>query len=693
MLSKAHHPLTPATLALVVAWSTATQLAEAANQSPEEENLPDLTALSVEQLLNLDVTSVMKTSTDVSHVPAAIYVLSNEDIRRSGATTIPEALRVVPGLNVAKVDGNKWAVSVRGFNTQFANKLLVLVDGRSVYNPLFSGVWWDQQDVMMEDIERIEVIRGPGASLWGANAVNGVINIITKTAKNTQGTLLSGQVGTQRYGGGVRYGADLGDEAYLKVYARHSNYGDSRTRESSHQAGDEGDMSKVGFRYDKAFDIANKLSIQGDAFIGDSNGAPVEFPALTANLTPVMAPPYSQLLPANQQFSGHYLQGRWEHHQGTDSTTVVRMYWDRHSRKSPFLNSQYQIDSFDIDFQHNYKLDDRHLLLWGAGLRFNLNDFENSPQISMSAPQRTDRIYSFFVQDEISLVPDRWRLTLGGKVEHNPVTHFEVQPNARLLWTPDDRNSFWASVSRSVRTPNWVEQNISYSLNLRPPQPGLPVPMITGLVGNPNLEAEKMLGFELGWRGQITPQVSADIALYHYNYDDFTSYSISNSFKIVPPASYVLVSTGLSNLGIAEVYGGEVSLDWQVSDKWKLKANYSHEEDRVRPGNGVPASVVVNEGSSYPVHKAMLWSMYDLTPQLKLDLNWRFVSSTVTNQSFTRGYQDLDARLAWDLGSGLELALVGRNLLDSYHFEYGSDLFSTATAVQREVYGTLRWQF
>ncbi|WP_082880922.1 TonB-dependent siderophore receptor [Methylomonas sp. DH-1] len=689
MVTKAYRPLIPATLALALAGLAGARLAHAANQVPEDENLPDLTALSVEQLMNLDVTSVMKTSTDVSHVPAAIYVLSNEEIRRSGATTIPEALRVVPGLNVAKVDGNKWAVSVRGFNTQFANKLLVLVDGRSVYNPLFSGVWWDQQDVLMEDIDRIEVIRGPGASLWGANAVNGVINIVTKNAKDSQGTLLSGQVGTQRHGGGVRYGADLGDDAYLKVYARHSDYGDSRTRDSANPAGDEGDMSKAGFRYDKAFDIANKLSIQGDAFIGDSNGAPVDFPNLAANLTPVAAPPYSQALPADQQFSGHSLQGRWEHHQGTDSTTVVRMYWDRHSRKSPFLNSRYQIDSFDLDFQHNYQLDERHLLLWGTGLRFNINQFENSPQISMSAPQRTDRIYSFFAQDEISLVPERWRLTLGGKVEHNPVTEFEVQPNARLLWTPNEHHSFWASVSRSVRTPNWVEQNISYSLSVQPPNPGLPIPQITGLVGNPNMAAEKMLGFELGWRGQLLPQLSADIALYHYNYDDLSS----NSISVLPPASYLLIKSTTGNLGIGQVYGGEFSLDWQVTDTWKLKANYSYEEDRIRPGNATPANVFVNDGGSYPAHKAMLWSMYQLTPQLKLDMNWRFVSSTVTNLSFTQGYHDLDARLAWDLGAGLELALVGRNLLDSYHFEYGSDLFSTATAVQREVYGTLRWHF
>ncbi|PKD40715.1 TonB-dependent receptor [Methylomonas sp. Kb3] len=662
----------------------------AANQEPERDNLPDLTGLSVEQLMNLDVTSVMKVPTDIKHVPAALFVLSNEEIRRTGATTIPEALRVVPGMHVAKVDGNKWAVSMRGFSSQFVNKLLVLVDGRSVYNPLFSGVWWDQQDVMMEDIERIEVIRGPGASLWGANAVNGVINIITKSAKDTQGGLLSSHVGSQRYGGGLRYGADLGGDAYLKVYGRHTNYGDSKTLGSSAKAGDEGEMSKIGFRYDKAIDFTNKLSLQGDAFLGESNGALQYFPSLTSQQTPVLAPPFSRELPTDQLFSGHYIQARWEQHQSSDSNTVLRMYWDRHSRKSPYLNSEYQIDNIDVDFQHNYKLNDSHMLVWGSGVRFNLNNFEDSAQISMSANNRTDRIYSLFGQDDITLVPDRWHLTLGSKLEHNPVTQFEVQPNARLLWTPDDQHSFWGSVSRSVRTPNWVEQNISYGLQ---PQPytirGNTVPVLRNLTGNPDLTAEKMLGFELGWRGQLSRQLSTDVALYHYSYDDYASLT-PNTQRF---AGYMLQTLDYNNYGHVQVYGGEISVDWQATENWKLRATYSHEEERFRLSPLAPANTTLISGDSYPAHKAMLWSMYQFSPQLKLDLNWRYSDATGLNGAQSRAYQDLDARLGWDLGAGVELALVGRNLLNSSHFEYGSDMFSTATAVQREVYGTLRWDF
>ncbi|WP_020482022.1 TonB-dependent receptor plug domain-containing protein [Methylomonas sp. MK1] len=662
----------------------------AANQEPERDNLPDLTGLSVEQLMNLDVTSVMKVPTDVKHVPAALFVLSSDEIRRTGATTIPEALRVVPGMHVAKVDGNKWAVSMRGFSSQFVNKLLVLVDGRSVYNPLFSGVWWDQQDVMMEDIERIEVIRGPGASLWGANAVNGVINIITKSAKDTQGGLVSSHVGTQRYGGGLRYGADLGGDAYLKVYGRYANYSDSKTLGSSAKAGDEGEMSKIGFRYDKAIDFTNKLSLQGDAFLGESNGALQQFPSLTSQLTPVLAPPYSRTLPTDQLFSGHYIQGRWEQHQSTDSNTVLRMYWDRHSRKSPYLDSEYQIDNIDVDFQHNYKLNDSHMLVWGAGVRYNLNNFQDSPQISMNANNRTDRIYSLFAQDDITLVPERWHLTLGSKLEHNPVTQFEVQPNARLLWTPDEQHSFWGSVSRSVRTPNWVEQNISYGLQTQPYTiRGNTVPVLRSLNGNPDLTAEKMLGFELGWRGQISRQLSTDIALYHYSYDDY----VSLTPNIQRFAGYLLQTLDYNNYGHVQVYGGEISLDWQATEDWKLRATYSHEEERFRLSPLAPTNTSLISGDSYPAHKAMLWSMYQFSPQLKLDLNWRYSDATGLNGDQSRAYQDLDARLGWDLGAGVELALVGRNLLNSSHFEYGSDMFSTATAVQREVYGTLRWDF
>ena len=671
----------------------------AANQVPDEEGVPDLTAMSVEQLVELDLTSITKTNGDSKHVAAAIHVVTNEDIRRIGATTIPEALRVVPGLHVARVDGNKWSVSVRGFSDQFVNKLLVLVDGRSVYTPLFSGTWWDQIDVMMEDIDRIEVISGPGASLWGANAVNGVINIITKKAKDTQGALVSSHFGNERYGGGLRYGADLGDDAYLKVFGRHAAHDDSTVAGDPSQNGDFGRLSKIGFRYDKTLDSGDKLTLDGDAYLGESGGAPLAFPVLTGNLTPTLTPPFSQMLPTGQDYYGNHILGRWERRQSADSSTVFRFYWDRHGRKANSIDGEYVIDTFDADFQHNYRLNDSHRLVWGSGFRFNNNEFGNGYYLALFPNQRSDRIYSLFAQDEITLVPERWSLTLGAKVEHNPVTQFEVQPNARLLWTPDEHNSVWASVSRSVRTPSWVEQYMAYSIALIPPQPAQPFPVLVGIQGNPNQTSEKMLAFETGWRRQWNRDFNTDISLYYYSYDDLQSTSFGNSIPYFAPSNpylpqYVLMPSYFGNYGMAQVYGGEISADWQVSEAWKLRASYSYAEDYFNTPSSQPADTNIDGSGSYPINQAMLWSMYQITPEISLDLNWRFVdAANLAYSTPTKSYHEVDARLAWQFAKGVEFALVGRSLLDSRHYESHTAQFSSATSVQREVYGTFRWQF
>ena len=303
-------------MTVVVLFALHIQAVQAAAPLPEKAPLKDLTTLSLEELLNIQVTSATKSSTRLSDAPAAIYVLTNEDIQRTGATTIPEALRVVPGLNVARIDANKWGVSARGFNDQFANKLLVLIDGRSIYTPLFSGVRWDQQGVMMEDIERIEVIRGPGASLWGANAVNGVINIITKNARDTRHALASGHGGNERRGGGLRYGAEVGKDAYLKVYGRYTMHDDEPSQTSNGDSGDNGNLKKFGFRYDKELATHNKLMFQGDVLEGYSGGAPRGFVNMASDGIPVLTPPYSNIYSTSQEFNGYHLLGHWEHVQG-----------------------------------------------------------------------------------------------------------------------------------------------------------------------------------------------------------------------------------------------------------------------------------------------------------------------------------------------------------------------------------------
>lgn len=661
--------------------------------NPSSEN--DLISLSLEELLNMNVTSVMKTSSRLSDAAAAVFVVTNDDIQRTGATSIPEALRIVPGMHVARVDGNKWAVSIRGFNGQFANKLLVLIDGRSVYTPLFAGVWWDQQDTMMEDIERIEVIRGPGASLWGANAVNGVINIITKNAKDTQGTLVSVHAGNERGGAGLRYGAKVGDDAFLKVYGHYSIHDGSPALGSSQDAADLSRQNKLGFRFDKELTAQDKLMLQGDVFSGYSGGVATTLANQSARLTPVFAPPYNSDYSATQESLGYHLLGRWEHALSNDSEMSLQLYWDHQERMLAGFKTTEHLDIFDVDFQHSLSLTDRQKMVWGMGYRRNESEITNGTIIEFYPNKRRDDIFNLFVQDEISLVPEKWKLTLGSKLEHNPNTGFEVQPNARLLWTPNDKHSLWAAVSRAVRTPSWAEQNVSYSARTIPPfaSPNVsPFPLLITSQGNPQLESEKMMAYELGWRGLVTPSVSADVALFYFDYDKAGSNAPGAAEMVFSPAPFLRQPTNFTNYALIQSYGAELSLNWQVLENWKLRANYSYAKSDFSLKNTAPAKTIITYENAYPQHQAMLWSMHQLTPKLKLDLNLRYASNVNIEQA-PGAYTALDARLAWKPRNNLELALVGRNLLDSGHFEFGRDSFSVQTENPREAYVNVRWEF
>lgn len=670
----------------------------ASNQAAPEDDITDLTDLSLEELVSVDFSSVMKSRSALKNTPASIFVLTSEEIRRTGATSIPEALRVVPGLHVARIDSNKWAISTRGFSAEFANKLLVLMDGRAVYTPFFSGTWWDQEDVMMDDIERIEVIRGPGASLWGANAVNGVINIVTKNARNTQGGLVSAYGGNMRVGGGLRYGMELDKNTHLKVYGRHSNYDEAKLPNSNIDAGDNSRLSKMGFRLDKNQGASDKFNLQGDAFIGFSGGANQLFPTLLDDERPTTSPAYYHQHETDVSYSGHYLMGRWEHAISNDESTALRFFWSRNERKAILIEAGYQIDTLDLDFQHNLRLNDQHYLIWGAGGRLNFNNTQNSLEFSWYPQHRMDEIYSLFVQDEITLVPNRWTLTLGGKLEHNPVTYFEWQPNARLSWTPDPHQFFWGSVSRAVRTPNWWEQDTHYHAGIIPPrsggaaQPTDPATLIT-LIGNRGIKSEKLVAYELGWRGEFTPQLTADASLFYYDYHHVSSVSPVSLDSSNIAAGYLLQTNTFTNYGLVDVYGGEISVDWKVLENWKLRASYAHTEEIFDLSTAAPAMTSVPNAGGYPTHQAMVWSMLQLNPAMTFDLNWRYVDGVRVNANFSPAYHQLDARLAWNIGHGMELAVVGRNLLEKQHTEFGSDFYSQTTAVQREIFAYARWHF
>lgn len=647
--------------------------------------------LPLEQLLNIEVTSVMKTPARLSDTPAAIFVLTSEDIRRSGATNITDALRHVPGLHVSKIDANKSTVSARGFSSMFSNKLLVLIDGRTVYTPLFSGVWWDQLDVIMDDIERIEVIRGPGASLWGANAVNGVINITTKSAKNTQGGLLKGYVGNARGGAALRYGAKVGEDAYLKVYGRSVMQGGGKTLDAHKNADDTGRMHKAGFRFEKEVSASDQITIQGDVFDGENNGGAREYPRVSAALVPVLVPPFSESLPTSHDFKGFNLLGRWEHQLSNDSSTSLQMYWDSHERNVVDFNSKSGVDVFDIDFQHNVKLGKSHNVVWGLGYRRNMNDTSNVGNVLVyKKPKRTDNLYSVYVQDNITLVPERWQLTVGSRFDYNPVTHLEVQPNVRLLWTPNKKHSVWASISRAVRTPSWVDQDFLFSERVIPPSAALPVPTLIPVLGDKDVISEELVSYELGWRGSILPNLTADVAVYYYDYDHLAT-TIPNALDLSNlGAGYAIQSLSFGNKAKAETYGGEVSLDWRVVDSWRLRASYSYFEIDADFTTALSpeqlAFAAINFSKTYPQHQAMLWSQHQLSPTVNLDLNLRYVDKLEGN--LTPSYTALDARLAWAVSRDFELALVGRNLLNSGHPEYIEQTYAVATDLPRELFIT-----
>ena len=380
---------------------------------------------------------------------------------------------MAPGVEVARIDANKWAVSVRGFNSRFANKLLVLMDGRSVYSPLFSGVWWDVQDTMLEDIDRIEVIRGPGATLWGANAVNGVINIITKKAGETQGGLIAAGGGTEEKGfGAVRYGLKLDEGADLRVYAKYFNRDRSVTSTGA-EAADEWDALRTGFRLDHGPSGQNNFTLQGDYYAGNA-GTTYDVASIT--------PPYLNTFQKKSESAGGNIIGRWKHTFMNDSEFSLQAYYDRSDRKDLFAAGV--VDIADVDLQYRVKWFGGQELVVGSGYRYTRDDIANDNQLRTADPaSRSDQLLSAFIQDDITLIDNRLHWVIGSKFEHNGYTGFEVQPNTRLIWTPSNIQSVWGAVSRSVRTPSRGETDIQANYTVIPPgqaqNPGpLPVQVI-----------------------------------------------------------------------------------------------------------------------------------------------------------------------------------------------------------------------
>ena len=529
----------------------------------------DLTELSLEELMNIEITSVSKKPERLADAAAAIFVITQEDICRSGATSIPEALRMVPGINVARIDSNKWAVTSRGFNGRFANKLLVLIDGRSVYTPSFSGVHWEVQDTLMEDVDRIEVIRGPGATLWGANAVNGVINIITKHTADTQGGLITMGAGTEELGfGGVRYGTDMGETTFGRFYVKGFRR-DESVHTTGENAGDDWDMLRGGFRLDSLLCDRASVTVQGDIYQGTINQ--------TLHLPTFSGPSFNKSVEDKAEFEGWNLLTRWQHTLSSTSDFTLQTYYDR-TESDEFAYGDIR-DTFDIDLQHQFAVYERHKVIWGLGYRYTHDDFKNSDILRFDTVSRSDELFSAFVQDKITIMEDCLWLTIGSKFEHNDYTGYEIQPNARLFWTPHTDHKLWASVGRAVRTPSRAEDDV-YFINIGFPDTTIPPfsGVVTTFIGDRNYESEELLAYELGYRFVPESHLSLDMSIFYNDYDNLRSpeEETIEPRDLMGQYPYLEQPVRFDNELKGKAYGLELAAVWQVADWWRWDMAYSY---------------------------------------------------------------------------------------------------------------------
>jgi iron complex outermembrane receptor protein len=642
-----------------------------------ENELPDdLTGMSLEALMDIEVTSVSKKPQKQSEAAAAVFVITNDDLRRWGVTNVPEALRRVPGIEVARIDANKWAITSRGFNSRFANKLLVLIDGRSVYTPLFAGVYWDSQDVVLEDVDRIEVIRGPGGTLWGANAVNGVINIITKSAAETQGTMVSLTAGNEVRGiGSVRHGGQLKNGMDYRIYAKFNSYDTGYNPEGAH---DDWRTGQVGFRTDWVKTERDTVTFQGDAYRGVA-GERVNIPAGPPG------PPPTTVVPtvSDTDTDGGNLLFRWSHIMENDSNFALQLYYDHVGVDGAVLYEDR--DTFDIEFQHHFNWREKHDIVWGLDYRHTRDSSENNPTFSLDPSARSVNLYSTFIQDEYSLREDL-RLTAGIKLEHNDFSGFEYQPNVRLAWAVDPGQTLWGSISRAVRTPSRGEHDVQ--LRLVPPpdnDPGVPV----YAEGNSNYDSEDLIAYELGWRFNHKNAWSLDVAGFFNDYDKLRT--LDGTFNPGPPPS---VQFPFDNNMTGNTYGIEFAGQWQVRNGWRLNATYSWLNMDLQLQNGSTDTSSQSAEDASPVSKAAIWSAHDFGNNLQFDAALRYAGNIEVSGIRIDSYVEADLRLGWEARPGLELSIIGQNLLNSHHAEFLPDFIDTQpTEVERSIYGRVNWAF
>jgi iron complex outermembrane recepter protein len=638
----------------------------------------DFMQFSLEELTEITITSVSKKKENLFSASSAVYVITQEDIRRSGVTAIPELLRMVPGMQVARLNTNTWAVSTRGSNSKFANKLQVLIDGRTTYSSLFSGVFWDEIDLVPEDIDRIEVIRGSGGTLWGANAVNGVINIMTKNSKETLGGLVSAGVGDEELGFGTfRYGEKVSSNFTFNVFSKYFNRDDSKAVLGDSQA-DSWEASHSGFRMDWDASETSSLMVQGKYYTGRD----WEHKKNTA-LSVTTAENVDEL---NKIMGGHFLVN-WKKILSPDSDLSLQFYYNRQQRESLFTADPI-VDTYDLEFQHRFPFKSNHEIIWGWGQRYISDSFNDSFITSFAPDKRFSYLLSAFIQDEIELIPKKLRLTLGTKLEVNNYTGFEYQPNIRASYTPDSMQTFWGAISRSVRTPSRSEDSVRFIASV------LAGPTLIANVGNSNLEAEDLLSFELGYRFRTSDNFSLELSGFYNFYDDLLVTERGTGFiEGTPAPSHTLIPVTFENNGNGEFFGAEISATWKVNPQWTLKSGFSYLHNDLST-DPVSTSTTFSSKEGLDAETQYNISSYlDLPYDLELDSMLYFVNSL--HRFNTPSYTRLDLRIGWNPTKKFQLSFSGQNLLDPDHPEFESVSNGTASGslIQRSFYLKGTWNF
>lgn len=645
-----------------------------AEAPPRADGLSALAEMSLEDLTDIDISSVSKRQEKRSSAAAAVYVITQEDIRRSTAVSLPDLLRMAPGIHVASLDASKRSVSSRGFSGRFANSLLVLVDGRSIYTPLFSGTEWEITDMMLEDIERIEIIRGPGGALWGANAVNGVVNIVTKNAADTQGGLLSLGGGTEYPGfGAFRYGDRTGEHGAYRLHLRYMQRDDA-VFDSGGRAADDSMNIRGGGRWDWDWGDS-RFTLVADLYGAD-----------TSQTFKIDG---RGLLPARRQddvsyFSGGSLLGRWTRNMDSGAQLSLQTYYDHQDSNSFELGESR--DTLDFEAQYRMAAQGRHEFMFGAGLRYYDDRTSGTSGVSLDPASNSKLLFSAFVQDRITLLDDELILTLGTKLEHNDFTGVEIQPNVRLAWTPNERHTLWAAVSRAVRTPALVEvaarvESLSF--------PGV----VASLYAGDTFDSEELLAFETGYRVVVSDELQLDFALFYNRYENLRSLELDTPFlELRPFPPHLAIPFRTRNNLEGNTYGFEVALDWLPASWWRIRLNYSLLEMDL---DLKPVTLDIVTGAtqeSSPEQQVFLGSHFDLGKHTELDLYLRYIDRLAALD--IEDYLTMDVRVAWKPSDDFEIAIVAHDLLDSAHEEFDSTFVDTVpTQVQRGVYGKITWRF